>query len=388
MNIEKDSVIHSLNDGYKITKSLDQKSKIILRDKYSTPLYSLELCNDRISDISRFSNVAHNDKYKKILAKFVQNFHYYVMPEVAQELGLSVIKMRNDEEIYLTSSELNTKKLNELMRDQNQIDITLNSLSLHNLKVPGGTKTCSLNLTNTNIKKLTVAANSQISIDMRNNLSVSTLIIGDHFNGNLNLSYSNLEKIKIGHNCRCDLVLKHSGKCFDLDIGNVFSGVLDINDSCFHNLNIGYYCYVQIKLNENWGKKDINIGEFFRGLLEANSVLVENINFADDCRGKILITSKDSNHGIKRVRLLNFFSGKLDIHQSQSVEFVQVGKNSYGRLILRGCPSLKSVRVAENFSGFSDYSFSEEETSKNYKIPCHTHWYKNLKNFFNHHHHH
>lgn len=378
MNIEKDTVIHNLSDGYKITKAINQDSKIILRDKYSTPLFVLELCNDKISDISRFKNVENNEKYKKILAKFIQSFHYYVMPEVAQELGLSVIKTSNEEEIYLTSSELSAKKLNEFMRNQNQVDITLNGLALHKLTIPSDSKTCSLNLTNTNIKKVVVAHNAHILIDLSNNKSISTLVIGDHFNGNLNLSYCNLEKIKIGNNCHCDLVFNRSGKCFDLDIGSVFSGTLDIHDSCFHNLNIGYYCYAQIKLNENWGKKDINIGEFFRGRLEANSVLVENINIADDCRGKILITGKDNGFGIKHVKLSDFFSGELDIHESQSVEFVQVGKNSYGKLILQGCPSLKSVRVAENFSGFSDYKFSED-VSENCQKSGHIHWYKNLK---------
>lgn len=385
MNTEKDNVIHNLNDGYKITKAINQNSKIILRDKHSTPLFVLELCNDKISDISKFSNVEYSEKYKKILAKFIQNFHYSVMPEVAQELGLSIINFSNEEEIYLTASELNTKNLNKFMCDQNQVEITLNDVAFRNLVVPSGSKNCSLNLSNSNVKKINLAKNVDIFLDLSNNQSVSTLLIGDHFSGNLNLSYCNLEKIKIGNSCHLNLVFNHSGKCFDLDIGNIFSGVLDINDSCFHNLNIGYYCYAQIKLNKNWGKKDINIGEFFRGLLEANSVLVENINIADDCRGKILITSKDNGPGIKHVKLSDFFSGELDVHDSQSVEFIQVGKNAYGKLILQGCSSLKAVRVEENFSGFSDYKFNNVDIPKYYQGPSYMHWYKNLKKLLSRH---
>lgn len=385
MNTEKDTVIHNLNNGYKITKATNQDSKIILRDKYSTPLFVLELCNDKISDISKLGDLEYNEKYKKILAKFIQSFHYYLMPDVAKELGLSVIKTGNEEEIYLNHSELSSKKLHEFMRNQNQVDITLNGVSMRNFIIPSDSQTCLLNLTNANIKKITIANNAHVFIDLSNNQSVTTLSIGDRFKGNLNLSYCNLEKIKISNNCHCDIVFNHSGKCFDLDIGNVFSGTLDINDSCFHNLNIGYYCYAQIKLKENWGKKDINIGDFFRGHLEVNSVSVKNINIADDCRGKILITDKDSACGMKYVKLSDFFSGELDIHESKSVEFVRVGKNSYGKLILQGCPSLKSVTVAENFLGSSDCDFNEEDISENYQRFGYMNWYKNLKKLFNRH---
>lgn len=350
--------MHKLEGGYTITKVSGKDCRYVLRDKYAAPLVVLEMCNGMVSNVRGYKNVTYPEKYRPILIKFLRAHHYALTEEAAVDLGLSIVRIEDEDDLYLTSSELRGRRLNEILRNPGSVDVTFNSFSRRRLSIPSGTKNCSLNFTHAAVKKLVVSSKVNASIDLRDNQYTETLIIEDGFNGSLNLSRSNLDDIRIADNCRCDLLFNYSGKCFDMRIGDVFSGLVDIRNSCFHYLDVGYYCYADIQLSENWGRRSINIGDSFRGTLQADSVMVKEINIGNDCKGKIIVSSKDSRQGTSHIEVADEFNGELDLQASRTVKHIDIGSNSRGRLNMLGCPSLEAVKIAEDFGGTADFSES------------------------------
>lgn len=358
VNIGSSRVIHRLDKGYKITKISGNDCKMMLRDKYSTPLAVIELCGDKVSNVRGYKSVTYDNKYRKILVDYVRDFHYHLTEEAAVDLGLSVIKIEGELDIYLTGQEFSSSKLAEYLRRPEYVSITFNDYDKNVLTIPSGTKNCSLNLTHASVKKLVIEKKVNVSVDLRDNQYTEILDIKDNFSGRLNLSRCNLEEIRIADNCRCDMLFNYSGKCFNLVVGDVFSGVMDIRNSCFHNLEIGYYCYAEIKLSENWGRKNISVGDSFRGTLSVDSVVAKNIRIGNDCRGKINISSKDGRCRVKNLEVDDDFNGELNLRYMQTIETVNIGAQAAGRLDMVSCPSVKAVRIEENFNGVADFSSS------------------------------
>lgn len=354
-----DNILHKLDNGYQITKTPGRPNTLVLRDQYCTKLVVLELFQDKIIGISGYHEKSCPLKYTNVIINFVRGFHYLMSNDVAIDLGLSIIKTEDSEEMYFTKSELNVIRLNKFMRNVLKTNIILNGWKRSKLIIPKGSQNCTLNLSHAQIKKIVVSKHANVLIDLKNNQTIDNIIVEDGFIGSLNLSRSSVSNIKVGNNCRCNISMNYSAKCFDLSIGDVYSGLLDVTDSCFHNLKIGYYCYANIKLSENWGQKNIIVGDSFRGNLVVDSVYVKNISIGNDCRGKIFVKSKDRNErGIKHINLADDFGGELDIADSKTVERVDIGNNASGHVNLSGCDSVKSLKFDECFDGVADLSHS------------------------------
>ncbi len=353
------TVLHRLEDGYHITVIPGRPHTLFLRDRYCTKLAVLELFQDRIVRVSGYRVRELPRKHAEVLIDFVRGFHYFLSPEAALELGLSVIRFEDGGERYFTVSELSPYRLNKIMRSTQKKQITLSGWQKSQLTVPKRAVNCTLNLSRCKIKKLQVARRSNVAVDLRDNPHIETVTVEEGFIGSLNLSRSSVTQIRIGDNCRCNISMNYSGKCFDLEIGDVYSGVLDIRDSCFHNLKIGYYCYANIKLSENWGQKNIAVGDSFRGNMILDSVYVRNVSVGSDCRGKIFVKSSErSEQGIRSINLADDFGGELDVGDSKTVERVEVGRNASGNVNLSGCASIKALKLDEYFAGVADLSRS------------------------------
>lgn len=354
-----DNVLHSLDGGYHITLMGDRENMLVLRDRYCTGLAVIELFHDRIIRITGFHEKDYPTEYADIILKFIRTYHYRLADDAAFDLGLSIVKIDDEEEYYYTAKELTQHRLRRFMRSGRKVQIIINGIKKSRFSVPKYTRDCVLNLTRARIKKLIVCKKVSAAIDIRDNPFIDAVSVDDSFSGSLNLSRSSVTDIVLGDNCRCNLTMNYSGKCFNLKIGDVYSGVLEIRDSCFHMLEIGYYSYANIKLSENWGKKGIKIGSSFRGNLIADSVYLKDLSVGDDCRGKIFIKSKRSHDkGLKHIELADDFGGELDIGGSQTVESVDIGAKATGKLKISGCPAIKVLRFEEYFTGWSDLSRS------------------------------
>lgn len=357
MAVQDNSVLYNLEKGYQITRVLGKECLMIMRDKYSTPLATIELCQNKISAVTPYREAENDKNYIRVLQKFVQRHHYILTKDAALDLGFSIV-CKDGEEEYFRSEELTSAKLESFFSSYDSLTVILNNFRKHKLNIPRARKQCTLDFTHAEISRIIISPNSHAAIDLRDNRFVGALIVGDSFNGSLNFSRSALLNIRFGDNCRCDISCTHSGKCFEMSLGDVYSGVMDIKDSCFHRLKVGYYCYAVIRLTENWGRKDVIIGDSFRGSLMLDSVEVNNLEIGDDCRGRIAVTEKDNRQGIHSFDIADDFQGDIDLASSQRVEQVDVGSRAAGTINLSGCPSIQSLKFEQNFSGTADLSDS------------------------------
>ena len=110
------TVLHRLEDGYHITVIPGRPHTLFLRDRYCTKLAILELFQDRIVRVSGYRVRELPRKHAEVLIDFVRGFHYFLSPEAALELGLSVIRFEDGGERYFTVSELSPYRLNKIMR--------------------------------------------------------------------------------------------------------------------------------------------------------------------------------------------------------------------------------------------------------------------------------
>lgn len=354
-----DNILHKLDEGYQITQSQTKDNALILRDKYCKGLAVIELFQDKVVRVTGFKTTEFPTKQIPVIVKFIRDYHYQINSDTAFDLGLSVVRIEGQNEVYLTSSELTKIQLHKFMRNPKKVNLILNDFKKTSFTVPKTTQSCNLNLSHANIKKLIISKHANALIDLRDNIHIDHIFVEDGFIGSLNLSRSSVGNIKIGDNCRCNITMNYSAKCFHLKIGDVYSGVLDIKDSCFHSLDIGYYCYANIKLSENWGQKRIKVGSSFRGNLIVDSVYVKDINIGDDCKGKIFIKNKQKHeNGIKHIDLADDFGGELDICDSKTIERVDVGNNASGHINISGCDSVRALKFDEYFDGFADLSRS------------------------------
>lgn len=246
-------------------------------------------------------------------------------------------------------------------RPLNNVNVNLDNLKQRVLRVKASSKNSKLYLYQAKIKKLIVEKNCNLTIDLRDNHFVDTVIVKDNFSGTINLSRNTISTIEFADNCRCNLTIHGSLKCFKLSFGDVFSGSLDIEDSCFHLLKVGYYCYADIKLQDNWGSKTVRIGNSFRGSLTMNNVLVPDIEIGDDCKGDIAVSSRDEDMGAKHLNLADEFNGRIDLSGCQTVEAVDVGSHAGGKLDFAGCPSIRVLKFDECFKGEAQLSDSAIE---------------------------
>lgn len=434
---QNNNIVYNLDKGYQITRIAGQECRMVLRDKTSAPLATMELCKNKISSVRPYPGTEQNSAYLPFLQKFVRSRKFNLTEDAAADLKFNIV-IRDGQERYYTAAELTNKRLNRFFKNFDRLEITLNHYKAAHLHIPSTTKICRLNLSHADVRKLTVNTGAHCNLDLRDNRSVKTLIIQNSFNGTLNFSRSHLQKITIGDNCRSHISCTHSSKCFSMRIGDVYSGELDLRDSCFHRLSIGYYCYAVIRLSENWGRKDLSVGDSFRGALLLDSVQAQRLKIGDDCRGRVAVHEQDRQSGLRRLEIMDDFQGEVDLENALVMEHVEFGNNASGRVNLAGCPSVKCLKFDEDFCGDADlrdsgviyvrakdgcrgrfvllncdnlsllrlprdrrssvmiekmpkfvntdernfyYHFSEDKLPSDLSTPIYRHWYKNIKRF-------
>lgn len=357
------SVSYQLEHGYKMTKITGSECILLLRDKKDNVVAIVDACFNKISKIRGYKNAPITTIIKEVLRGFIKSKHYDLSAEAAKDLDLSIFRQGDNPELYLNEEELHRKLKSRLV----DASITIHKLRQNTLKISAFSEGAVLNFTHAEVKHLVIEKHCNLILDLRDNQSIKSLHVKESFTGNMNLSRNSIEDIRMDNNCRCDMTVCSSLKCFNMEIADVFSGNLDIRNSCFHRLKVGYYCYAVIKLNGNWGRKDITIGDSFRGTLSVDTVHVPDLLIGNDCKGKIVISSSNSERGSRHVNLADDFKGVLDVSGSQTVERIDVGRNACGRLHLKGCPAVKITKFDEDFSGFADFSESAIEYVRAHK---------------------
>lgn len=351
------SIIYKLEDGYYINQLTGEECSLILRNKERRVIAVLEACNHKITQLHSAPDHVLTAHEKHLLHKFIRNSRYQLIPEVAETLDLSILRIGEEPEEYLSERQL-IKRLKERLSNAR---LYVGRLKIRTLRIPAFSKGGIYNFRNAEISKLIIEKNCDLLVDMRDNQTIESLRIHESFTGAVNMSRNTVESIEIANNCRCDLSVYDSLRCFNLMIADVYSGNLNIKNSCFHSLRIGYYCYAVIKLANNWGRRDITIGNSFRGTLDIDSVNVDNVKIGNDCKGRISLSSQGQVLGNQQIAIAEDFAGTLDLRGSKTVETVELGQHARGRITTLGCPALKVVKFDRYFSGYADFSESAVE---------------------------
>ena len=108
------NVMYKLEKGYQITRVLGKECLMILRDKYSTPLATIELCRGKISSVTPYRGAENDRNHIRVIQRFVRRYHYSLTAEAALNLSLNVVK-RDGKETYYTSFELTASRLERLV---------------------------------------------------------------------------------------------------------------------------------------------------------------------------------------------------------------------------------------------------------------------------------
>ncbi|MBS4773961.1 MAG: hypothetical protein KHX55_06785 [Proteobacteria bacterium] len=351
------TTFYKLEDGYTITRLDARECNLIFRDKNHDIVAILDGCRGNLTNINPYKGRNLNSREKSLLHRFIRSANLRINNEMADFLGISILRYGDGREEYLSETELKQQLADRLTCS----GLYVGRLRMHTLKIKDFSKSGIYNLSNAKIKKLVVGEHCDLLLDLRDNRHIEAVRIGENFSGSLNLSRSNIESVIMGNNCRCDLTVTESRRCFNLIIADVYSGNLNVRDCCFHNVKIGYYCYAVINFAENWGRRDISIGDSFRGSLTLDDVEVYSLNLGKDCKGKISIKSRTPERGSKEIHIAEDFAGTLDLQNAVSVERIEVGSHARGRFNLFGNHGIKIARFDKYFNGYADFSDSSVE---------------------------
>ncbi len=346
-----------LEDGYTVTRLDARDCTLIFRDKNHDIVAVMDGCRKSLTHVNPYKGRRLNGREKNILFRFIRAAEFQISTDVADFLGISIMRLSGDREEYLTEQEV--KKL--LSDRLNCESLYVGRLQMRRLKMTAYSKCGSCNLVRAKIKKLIVENSCDVVFDLRDNDSIEAVRIGENFSGSLNLSRSSVESVVLNDNCRCDLTVAESRRCFNLIIADVYSGNLNIKNSCFHGIEIGYYCYADINLVKNRGRRNINIGASFRGTLNLDDVEVYALNLGKDCKGKISVASRNLGNDDGEIHIDDDFAGTLDLQNASGIERIDVGSHARGRFNLLGNHGVKVATFDKYFNGYADFSNSSIE---------------------------
>ena len=344
---DNDASVFNINKEYRIVKLKGNKCSLFFKNKQNQLLASLEGCQDIFTNILLPEGVELNKLEKGYLLSFIRAKKYAISKEVADILEVSIIKYLDGREEYLSEKQL----LKRIERGIDFANVYVSKLVAFGLKIPADSKDCSYNLSNAYISRLTVEENCSINIDLRDNKSIESIVIGKYFTGTVNLSRSSIESVFLGDNCQCNLHVADSKKCFNLQISDIYSGNLNISNCCLYALGIGYYSYADITLSNNIVKKEIVIGDSFRGGLYATNQNSDVIRFGDDFKGSAKISNFGVGVGIKKVIIGDDFAGNVNVSGDESIENIVVGRKNGGKLDASYSGNLKKITTGKFFGG-------------------------------------
>ncbi|MFR3313138.1 MAG: hypothetical protein ACLTT2_02730 [Alphaproteobacteria bacterium] len=357
MALEFDSsILYKLDNGYYITKVTGEECSLVFKDPENAVVAILESCGGKVTRVAQYRGRILKTLEKHILHKFIRAYKYRLNTEAAEALDLSILRIGDEPEQYLSERQLKKRLKGRL----SNAHLFVSKLRMNTLRIPSFSKGGIYNLCRAQVSRLIVEKNCDLLIDMRDNPYIDALRVHESFTGSINMSRNTVESIIIDNNCRCDLAVYDSLRCFNLIIADVYSGNLNIKNSCFHAVSIGFYCYAVIKLSDNWGRRDITVGDSFRGSLSINGVNISDVNIGKDCKGKISVTSTEK-HGPHQMKIDSDFAGILDVREADELEKIEIGQHARGKFNLLGCLGVKVVKFDKYFSGYADFSESAVE---------------------------
>ncbi len=355
MTDEKDTaVVYNINKDYRIVRIKGNKCSLFFKNRQNQLLATLEGCQDIFSNLMVTDGKKLNEIEKGYLISFIRAKKYAISKEVAEALGISIIRYLDGREEYLSEKQLKRR----LTQGIDFAKIFIGRMSAGSLKIPADSKECSYIFGRAEINRVVVAENCNINLDFRDNNAIESLVVGERFSGNVNLSRSTIESVFIGNNCRCNLNIADSKRCFNLQIGDIYSGNLNISNSCLYAFGLGYYSYADMMFSNNIIKKDLSIGDAFRGGFYAANQNVDVMKVGDDCKGWIKLNNQSRDSGIRRLIIGDSFAGSLNISGDESITAMEIGRKASGKIDASYAGILQKIKIGKYYSGTLDLNNS------------------------------
>ena len=351
---DEDALVYNINKDYRVVRIRGNKCSLFFKNKQNQLLASLEGCQDVFTQLAISNGQKLTEIEKGYLLSFIRAKKYSISKEVAEVLGVSIIRYLDGREEYLSEKLLKRR----LSKGIDFAKVYIGKLSAYSVKIPADSKDCSYNFGNAEITKLIVDENCSINIDLRDNAFIESLVIGEKFSGSVNLSRTSVESIFINNNCRCNLNIADSKKCFNLQIADIYSGNLNISNCCLYAFGLGYYSYADLMLANNIIKKEIVIGDSFRGGFYATNQNVEQMKIGDDCKGWVKLNNQSKDTGIQRLTIGDDFSGSVNLSGDESIVSIETGRKNGGKIDASYAGSLERVKIGKYYNGNTDLSGS------------------------------
>lgn len=351
---DDDAQVYNINKDYRVVRIRGNKCSLFFKNKQNQLLASLEGCQDVFTQLIVAGNQKLSELEKGYLLSFIRAKKYSISKEVAAILGVSIVRYLDGREEYLSEKQLKKR----LAKGIDFAKVYIGKLAAHSIRIPADSKDCSYNFSNAEITKLTVEENCSISIDMRDNTFIESLVIGEKFSGSVNLSRTSIESIFINNNCRCNLNIADSKKCFNLQIADIYSGNLNISNCCLYAFGLGYYSYADLMLANNIIKKEIVIGDSFRGGFYATNQNVELMKVGDDCKGWVKLNNQSKDTGVQRLLIGDDFAGSINLSGDESIVSIETGRKNGGKIDASYAGVLDKVKIGKYFNGNIDLSGS------------------------------
>lgn len=343
--------IYYIDKDYCIVRTEGHCGSLSLKNKQNQVVATLEGCQDiftqlTMGDVARELSLME----KKYLLLFVRAKKYRLSKEAAAALDASIVRYEDGREEYLSEKQLKHR----ISKGIDFAEVFIGRLSARHLRIVADSKNCSYHFGQAKVSKLIIEENCNINIDLRDNVSLETLMIGKNFSGTVNLSRTGIESIFIADSCCCNLNMDDSKKCCNLRIGDVYSGNLNMANSCLYALEIGYYSYADIVLSNNIIKRGIFLGDSFRGVLTMKNQHTEEVKIGDDCKGMIKIVDSIKESGVKKLVVGDNFSGRANLSGDESIEMLEIGHKNIGQIDASYSTSLETINVGKFYGGIID----------------------------------
>lgn len=355
--LEEDKA-YDFQNGYRLEKMAGKDNTYLLRNEDGLIVAFIEQYNNIITSFREYQDRRLPNSVVNKIIEFISRSSFHLSKEAAKYLGVSIIKIAEDNELYLKSTELNSKALKPYLMNSEQVILIVNNIKKINLKIPAFSHNCMLDLQNANIGTLTISHNVIADLDLRNNRNIKELIVEYNYQGKLFLSRSNIKKLTVADNCTAEINYLSGNGVLDINIGNKFNGIINIKDSYLKNLKTGSFCHAHININTCIFYYYINIGSHSSSSINISSVFARYLKLGDFYSGKLSGSSVSSKQGVRTFYIGDDFSGDLDLSMGRTIQRIEVGSRASGYIGLIACPSIKLLTIDSEFSGIINLSES------------------------------
>ena len=189
--LNDETQVYNINKDYRVVRIKGKKCSLFFKNRQNQLIATLEGCQNEFTEISTPADKNLTSLEKGYLLSFIRAKKHSISKDVASKLDVSIVNYLDGREEYLSERQLKRR----IAKGIDFAKVYVGKLVAYSIKIPADSKDCSYNFSNAEVVKIVVEEDCNINIDLRDNIYVESLIVGERFSGNINLSRSVIESI-------------------------------------------------------------------------------------------------------------------------------------------------------------------------------------------------